>query len=405
MPEDHDDSKLDLGASDVQEYVGAFQASSDRARYALFVVITATVLVAIANYNIQDWGWPARRLATWYRFAPKDPAVKPEPFPFFGGDAEQLQTAREEYIKQFVGRSVLAASPIPGVSIDVNDVGIVGGIALCLLMLVQALCIMREHENLHLALYKVRRLHEDEGLMQKHGNSRANLLYHALAMSQVISSPPTLARWENRSILNHLYLVFFIPPITYAWVVFVNFDTSARGSIYGAPIVALLVLQCTMFVMLVNLAVICLLNSKAMADRWQRAFFRINPRLRKLSQPGEWQWLKMGRLFRSRTDPEVDLAMNVIMSLVDNLDFAEGRLEGSIHVRLEKRPVGDKLDAHELKSAVDALREAGMAAARQWCLANRASFVRLESFEPSMNAITRKSWELAGTWSFTYDPQ
>ncbi|MDP9194818.1 MAG: hypothetical protein M3P06_24250 [Acidobacteriota bacterium] len=399
-----------LAQGDVQEYVTAFKASSDRARYALFVVIITTVLVAIANYNVQEWGWPSRRLATWYQFAPKTDPTTPKTapatvktFPFFRGDADQLQTAREEYLKQFTARAVFAASPIPGVSIDVNDIGLVGGVALCLLMLVQALCVMREHENLFLALYKVRSLHDEEEARRKHGDSRANLLYHALAMSQVLSSPPTLARWEDRSMLSHLYLVFYIPAVAYAWVVVGNFGTMEHGAAYGVEVVALLVLQCTMALMLLLLATICLLNSKAMAERWQRAFFRINPRLRRLAQPNEWQWLKIANWLRKPSDPAHELSLKAIACIVDSLDTAEGRFMTSVDVKLPRRTIGDKLDGKELHAAVEDLKGVGRAHAKQWCDANRATFVRLETFKPTVNAVTKDSWELAGTWMFSYD--
>ena len=133
--------------ADTEEYVTAFERSSNRARYALYIVVVTTVLVGIANYNVQDWSWPRKRLSAWYKYAtPTSP--QSEVAPFFGGNIEQLKEARQEYLRQFVDRSVFTESPIPGVSMDINDVGLYGGLALTLLMLVQAICIMREHENL-----------------------------------------------------------------------------------------------------------------------------------------------------------------------------------------------------------------------------------------------------------------
>ncbi len=109
---------------------------------------------------------------------------------------------------------MLTSSPIPGVSIDVNDLGVVGGVALVLLTSILVFCVMREHENLYLALYKVRRLCDVPDQDHTHGESAANLLYHRLVMGQVLSSPPTLAQWKHRGILHHVSWVFFLPLVT-----------------------------------------------------------------------------------------------------------------------------------------------------------------------------------------------
>ena len=151
---------------DLGLYVSAFKASSDHARYALFVVIIATVLQAIATYNSQPWSWPRRRLAAWYgtRLVPTElgseqRAQRPDdalrrlerevPMElgreerlqriadrYLGGDVERLQIARDEYLRQLEERHVFNSSPIPGASIDINDLGVLGGTALVLLMLV-----------------------------------------------------------------------------------------------------------------------------------------------------------------------------------------------------------------------------------------------------------------------------
>src|SRR5687767_779126 len=56
---------------ELREYIDAFKTSSDRARYALYFVIVATILIGISNNNIQNSSWPLRRLDTWYNLYKK----------------------------------------------------------------------------------------------------------------------------------------------------------------------------------------------------------------------------------------------------------------------------------------------------------------------------------------------
>src|SRR5207244_3239164 len=162
----------------------------------LYVTIIATVLTFVANHNIREDNWPLRRLSTWFTYARETGRNYNPPRYVAGGDAERLKAVRAEYAKQFAARAVLTAGPIPGVSIDINDLGLLSGIALCLLMTIVLVCVAREHENVFLSLYKVRMICSEEQEACSIGDSRANLLYHALAMTQVHNSPPTLARWH-----------------------------------------------------------------------------------------------------------------------------------------------------------------------------------------------------------------
>jgi hypothetical protein len=307
--------KVKLSHDELHEYVDAFKTSSDRSRNALYVVIVATVLIAIADYNTQPWSFAQHRIKTWYRFihAAQGPGgARPQAVPhdLFEGDQDRLKVAGEEYLKQYTDRATLATSPIPGVWIDANDIGIIGGVTLILLMAVLVFCVMREHENLHLALYKVRRLHDSEAESGEsdHGDSKANFLYHALAMRQVLSSPPTLARWNRNAIftLPFFLLVFLMPTIGYGFVVRTNWATAPVGSLYNVNIWALNAVQFLLLGVLLVLSMTALLHARAMSKRWERAFRRINPRRVLVQQPLLRDWLvlyrkrSLGRYWRNR---------------------------------------------------------------------------------------------------------
>ena len=385
-------------SDDLPDYATAFKASSDRARYAFYVVIIATVLIFITNYNVQEDSWPLRRIDFW--FGSQNTAAR-APAP--GGAQETLEEQktrlmREEYLRQFASRSVFAESPIPGVSIDVNDLGIVGGVALSLLMLILAICIVREHENLYLALYKVRMLCIEEGPRCSDGQSRANLLYHSLAMSQVLSSPPTLARWQQRGVLHHFGILFFAPAGVYVWVVITDFLTRERGESYGRSVTAQLVFEVIVFIAITLLSCVAWLHTRAMAKRWRRAFFRVNRRRLLVNQMGLHEWLKLWPRKYDKLRSDAALAT----MLVDTLTTVETTPahETSLFSITEKIK-GRSANRTEVRDLTDKVMNRGKELAEADCSSAGRKFDRLLEFAPTMNRIEAGEWVVAGAWKYS----
>jgi hypothetical protein len=434
---------------EIREYVSAHRTSSNRTRYALYVVVVATVLAGIANLNVSDLGWPQRRLGAWY--APrKDTAVtryqqaaatyRPAPteslksLPFFGGDPERLKIAREEYQRQYVSRVQLTASPIPGVTLDVNDLGTVGGVALLLLMSVLVVCVGREHENLYLALYKVTRLDQAarpaavDGGGGARGESRANLLYHALAMNQVLAHPPTLARWRRNRVLGGLLLlIFFFPSFVYLWIFLTNLKTEPAAAAYSFDSYHFdprpyEYVQGALVIGLFTLSALAALYSHAMAARWRRCFERINPGRAMAPQMSRRQWLKVptGKQAISRLKSwltsgrgatparEAQCLHDLRSELVDTVTTQSARVRqmdstGTVKVS-ESHEVSDPISSAELEEMMQALVEAGEAAARsQYRLDGaRGGDLELISFESTLNEVSDRRWTVTGAWHLRY---
>ena len=297
-----------LSYEELREYVDAFKTSSDRSRNALYIVVIATVLIAIAHYNTQPWSFARHRISTWHNTlsTQKAGAISPSSIKDnFPGNIEQLRIASDEYLKQYTDRAVLATSPIPGVWLDANDIGLFGGITLGLLMTVLVFCMMRERDNLHLALYKVRKLYEDSegGDTEDFGNSKANFLYHALAMRQVLSSPPTLASYGKSPLLTVLttmffFSTFFLPTGGYLFVVLTNLVTKSAGRQYNMNISVLNGWQVALLILLASLSLASFLFSLEMTKQWGGAFRRINPQRRLLEQSFLPTWITT---FRDRS--------------------------------------------------------------------------------------------------------
>jgi hypothetical protein len=413
---------LEPSDAELKEYVEAFKTSSDRARYALYVAIIASVLVGIANYNLQSWGWPTKRIETWYKFdrsaqtvpSPlhlQEPAAlaisehsdRKAPEWLFNGDGEQLRTAREEYLKQFISRYVFASSPIPGVWIDANDLGVVGGVALTLLMLIFAICIVREHENLYLSLYKVRSLAEADK-NPSDPNSRANLLYHALAMRQVLSSPPTLARWEGGGTLPHFGYAFFAPVFVYGWVVFTNRVTEERGAAYGVNVKLLFYFQCALMLGILILSVVAWLHTRAMSRRWQRAFFRINPARMRLQQMSMKRWLKLS----PKKEDLQRLQENLIARLVDRLAIPDPHLYEAFDLKRSYPLAKSKITNKERETIARETMKEGEKLGESICSKDGNRFIGLVRFVPILSEVVSRngktSWEISGKWVYKFLP-
>ncbi len=406
---------------DLRAYVDAFAASSNRSRWALFAVIVATVLLGIANYNFQPWSWPLRRIDAWYgRPAPAGAAgaaaeaakatqMQQIADKFFAGDVARLEVAREEYLRQFAGRSVFNASPIPGVSIDFNDLGILGGIALVLLMLVLVISLHREHGNLYLGLYKVRRLAAIPGEAQKGGESLANFLYHALAMNQALSAPPTLARWGTprtgrswaRRILIHFGFIYFLPTLAHGWVLWANVKTVQIGAAYGAHMRRILITQGIITALLLLLSGLAFLNASAMAQRWERAFFHVNPGRAHVYPMSLLAWFGL-----KRGNQANDATRRLASELVDTIRAVDDEL-AQVRVQSTAKTADELalIRRADVKAMTARLTRDGESAATEWCAAgNRGTFGGLRTFRVDTNQLRGDEWVVAGMWTFAFSP-
>lgn len=390
---------------EIQQYIRSFSASSDRSRYAFYAVMIATILIGIATWNVQSWGWPIRRIGTWYEYGRSnmpqvvvDSALAEKiPLQLFDGDSSRLATAREEYLKQFTARSIYNSSPIPGVSIDINDLGIVGGTSLVFLMLIMVFCMMREHENLHLAFYRVRRLCSLDDHAE--GTSAANYLYHSLAMSQVLTSPPTLARWHSRGTLHHLWIIFFAPFAVHAFVVVTNLRTSDIGSIYGANIHLLQLLEVLIALCLLFLCALAAIYSRASALRWESVFFFINPGRRFLPQISSAEWLKLPLL-----RPEDPRKKRVRSILIETVRQAPDVITNSVDTTVMRPSPHRNVSRKEFNHLIEELMKDGRELARTQCASKQHELLKMEDFVITQNRIDQDQWTISGTWHYSSRP-
>jgi hypothetical protein len=307
---------------EIDQYIHAFATSSDRVRYVILISAVASVLVFAAFWNSKENSWwnvrsrAARtavrnqvwdnlkaRLEICYKKGPNaagfsDPCEDIEQIsgwlPASRHGKQSLEAHLSELEKVRANDILMVSVPFLGIRFDINDLGAFSAIGLAMICTMLCFAMARQHENLYLCLWKVRRIAERERLPDD-GESRANFLYHSLAMAQVFTRPPTLSRWKPR-LLNRLAArgLLFVPVAVQSLILFYDAKTFWRAwGLNSRAAVNTMALQIVFFTFMVGSIIIAFLYSRAADQRWRRTFFAINPTLLDTDQPSWWEWVKV----------------------------------------------------------------------------------------------------------------
>jgi len=277
----------------IDHIVRAFVASSDRVRYVIIAITVASILIFTGHYNGMKESWFNSRLSL-ARLALDIKAWQNTPDRFVTPEekaarswAEQKKLQREEDVRdqirlleEFrVDHFLILRMPIFGISFDVNDLGLLGSIALLTILLMLVFAMTRQAENLYLSLWKVKDIWRAEKCPDR-SDSAANLVYHSLAMSQHFSNPPTLARWKIGRLQSLTNILLLVPLLVQGWGLWLDWSTRDLGMILNARgTIVSLVIQTLALVIMAVLTVCCYLFIRANNIRWNNTFLLINQRL------------------------------------------------------------------------------------------------------------------------------
>ncbi|HEV7923158.1 MAG TPA: hypothetical protein VGR02_20440 [Thermoanaerobaculia bacterium] len=330
-------SNPEIVVFELEQYINAYRSSSDRTRYVIFIVTIVTLLIATAEWNFLRLSWSrqkhdqaidamrARFTDQWLESRRQNRSESPYASSLEPQLSGSKRTSAERWTPvdrwvaneaalhelthqetQFEEHTRFVPVPVVGASIHINDLGLVAGVVLFFILALLAACMAREHENLYLAMFKVRRLavapsasevfgsKPDDDPPADHGESAANLLYHALAMVQVLSDPPTLARWNpNRFAGGALSLIYFLPTAVMYGVVFQNIASHEKALEVWDPwvMVARISFQIAFCFGLLFLSAICAGYQLKSTRLWIQTFFSINPGLRHVEQRPWREWV------------------------------------------------------------------------------------------------------------------
>jgi hypothetical protein len=191
-----------------KQYVTSFETSSSRARSALYLVVLTSTMLAMVLWNIRPGNWDQRlieRLAGVIKFrgltagevAAKDLVLfdrakayaemrgipwKPWSIPV-GNDPIRVKLLAE--LEDVQKRNLDAFRYIEvrglGVRFQPNDIGLVGGFAMFVMLMVLRFSLARESANLGLIVDRASKMRQ------------VGTMYDILSMGQVLSVPPTLS--------------------------------------------------------------------------------------------------------------------------------------------------------------------------------------------------------------------
>jgi len=207
-------------------------------------------------------------------------------------DKKSVASWLEKFEQAQVNGVIVKNVPFLGIPFDVNDLGIFSGLIFTILMVALWFSMVRHQENLYLSMWKVHELtKQSDG---QHPDGRANLLYHSLAMAQLFTTPPTLARWETGLTDRLPRLFFLIPLCMQGFFVWNDLNTFDRGSmVNGHAAVAGWWIEVTSLVVVALAGISCILHAWANDRLWIKTFKIVNPDYRFKIQPSLWEWLRL----------------------------------------------------------------------------------------------------------------
>ena len=167
----------------------------------MIILLVACLLMFAGLLNSLQHSWMRERIQALrkpgdaYACSKVGPIPDPSNFREWGADTlEEAQSLRkEQYLRLYsevaevyAKTSLTVGVPVLGASIDVNDLGLVGGAGLLFILLVCTFCLSRELENLRTAF----------GASARFGQTRG--FYYLLAMRQVFTIPQSPRRPRKR---------------------------------------------------------------------------------------------------------------------------------------------------------------------------------------------------------------
>jgi hypothetical protein len=305
--------------------------------------------------------------------------------------------------ESFIENVLYVKTPILGLTFDINDLGLITGTTFAILMLVMIFYTHRAHENLFLAIWKVREVAAQEDCFDQPGG-KANLLYHALAMEQVFTVPPTLARWNDLPFFRRAhYSLFFIPLIVQILVFTNDLHTATIGhAMSDQETLISLISQFALILVVTIFCLMCIAHLHADDTIWDQAFYFINPSYR-LRQKSRWvHWVRLmrhvppgwGLVGKLGEDKGKDTENKKIYSLFFTDTFSHAVLRLDWRVDGEKR--GEKtLRKHEKANAHGLYRGAGESLHYYHLSGNRSR----SGVEEELGNIEKLSWPREVTMS------
>lgn len=266
-------------------YLDAFSRASARVRFVLIATVLASILVFVGGWNSWKLSWQVSRIShlrTAVEYELWNETVNPD---LTAEEERRIERAKrflaarlltsETSIRELHGRyqSYMVqhvssvAVPFLGIVMDVNDLGIFGGLAFTLLLMWAAFSIYQSKRILEVSYRGYKQL------LTKPGLEEAKVAYHGFTITQVFSVPPTVVR-PHPSWVHWLPRTLFVLPLLVHLAV-TGYDIYSKEFAYSVNLAHTRVLftcEALFGLVIAFLVVLCLRGEAAIDKLWNQAF-------------------------------------------------------------------------------------------------------------------------------------
>jgi hypothetical protein len=191
---------------DIQDYLDAASDASIRTRTVSLVLVVASVLVFAALLNSLQSSWMLGRMRLlqnpYSEYVISRIGCPPDQE---GAELEEYKQRyadlRQAFTKSYVENTFYVRVPFFGFTFDINDLGLLGGLAFLILLILLRFCLSREITNIVLSFSEADRTKP----------SQLKDLYILLAMQQVFTVPRTTQAGVSRFLWVMPKILCFLP--------------------------------------------------------------------------------------------------------------------------------------------------------------------------------------------------
>ena len=191
----------------IEDYLDASSDAAKRTRIIMVSIVVASVLTFAGFLNSLEHNWMLQRIQA--AAAPNSPYVQKK-FPKLT-DPATFEKNQEFFYKSlmdaYVANTFTIKVPFFGVTFDVNDLGLLGGLSFLILLLLFRFSLGRELDNLNLSFEQAKK------------DKELPTFYNLLAMRQVLTVPPTAGRESVTLMMIIPKLLSFLPFIVLSVVI------------------------------------------------------------------------------------------------------------------------------------------------------------------------------------------
>jgi hypothetical protein len=194
---------------ELHDYLEATSEAARRTRFVVITMVVACALIVGALINSLQHQWMFERIHTFYgpQVEPHKGYVKGKILPpelaekssfsldlsgCQGCDNEKYKAFYDAMVKSYVENTLAFKVPLFGFNVDVNDIGMIGGLAFIVILVMYRFCLIREVDNLRIA----KQAAEHENQLRE--------FYNVLAMRQVFTIPPSDTKTTYSKTLDRL---------------------------------------------------------------------------------------------------------------------------------------------------------------------------------------------------------